>query len=158
MAIKKANENLKLLEEKCRMLEGQCSEYVKELEKTNQRLENEIKKHKKTEDELKRSRDDLETIVAQRTAEISQLKDRLQAENLFLKKELADSHSYGTLIGQSHSIKSVTSQIELVSPTEASVLIQGGSGTGQGTHRPGNTQTQPSKQAAVCKGQLRGDT
>jgi len=34
MAIKKANENLKLLEEKCRMLEGQCSEYVKELEKT----------------------------------------------------------------------------------------------------------------------------
>ena len=90
-----------------------------------------ISKRKEIEAELKRNRDNLEAIVAERTSKIELLKDRLQAENILLKKELADSHHYGTIIGKSHSIKSVISQIELVSPTKSSVLIQGDSGTGK---------------------------
>ncbi len=95
------------------------------------RMVEDISKRKKTEDALKHSHDNLETIVAQRTAEIQSLKDRIQAENVFLKRELAGSQSYGTIIGQSHAINSLISQIELVSPTDASVLIQGESGTGK---------------------------
>ncbi|MFZ0725731.1 MAG: sigma 54-interacting transcriptional regulator [Desulfobacterales bacterium] len=124
MAAKKVDTDLKILEKKCQLLENQCSDYIKALEKTNQRLKQEIKKHQLT-------RDNLEKIVAQRTAEIRLLKDRLQAENVFLKQELAHTQSYGTIIGQSHSIKSIISQIELVSPTDANVLIQGESGTGK---------------------------
>ncbi len=90
-----------------------------------------ISQRKKYEDEVKRSRDHMEKVVAQRTAEIRRLKDRLQAENVFLKQELADTQSYGTIIGRSHSIKSVVSQIELVASTDANVLIQGESGTGK---------------------------
>ena len=90
-----------------------------------------ITKRKYAEEALKKNRDDLEALVAERTSEIQVLKDRLQAENIFLKQELADSHHYGTIIGQSNSIKSVVSQIELVSPTNSSVLIQGDSGTGK---------------------------
>nr|WP_320189986.1 sigma 54-interacting transcriptional regulator [uncultured Desulfobacter sp.] len=90
-----------------------------------------ISKPKKLERDLKKHRDNLEIIVAERTSEIQLLKDRLQAENVLLKQELADSHRYGTIIGQSRSMKSVISQIELVSPTGASVLIQGESGTGK---------------------------
>jgi hydrogenase-4 transcriptional activator len=90
-----------------------------------------ITQRKESEEELKKNQDRLESIVVQRTSEIRSLKDRLQAENMLLKQELADSHRYGTIIGQSHSIKSVISQIELVSPTKSSVLIQGGSGTGK---------------------------
>lgn len=90
-----------------------------------------ITHQKKIEEELKTHRDRLEDLVAERTSEIKMLKDRLKAENTLLKQELADSHHYGTIIGQSTSIKSVISQIELVSPTKSSVLIQGDSGTGK---------------------------
>ncbi|WP_022669111.1 sigma-54 interaction domain-containing protein [Desulfospira joergensenii] len=90
-----------------------------------------ISKQKKIEQELKAHRDNLETIVAERTSEIQLLKDRLQAENILLKQELADSHRYGTIIGQSRSMKNIISQIELVSPTGSNVLIQGESGTGK---------------------------
>ena len=82
-------------------------------------------------DKIVKSRDDLERIVAERTREIQSLKDRLQAENLFLRKELSESHQYGEIIGESHAIQTVISQIELVAPTEANVLIQGDSGTGK---------------------------
>ncbi|WP_020588200.1 sigma-54 interaction domain-containing protein [Desulfobacter curvatus] len=90
-----------------------------------------VSKQKKIELELKAHRDHLETIVAERTSEIQLLKDRLQAENILLKQELADSLQYGTIIGQSQLMKNIISQIELVSPTKSSVLIQGESGTGK---------------------------
>ena len=52
-------------------------------------------------------------------------------ENIILKRELAESQSYGTIIGDSYPIKTVISQIELVAPTDANVLIHGESGTGK---------------------------
>ena len=90
-----------------------------------------ISERKRAEQKIIQSRDDLEAVVAERTREIQSLKDRLQAENLILKQELAESQSYGTIIGDSHPIKTVISQIELVAPTDANVLIHGESGTGK---------------------------
>jgi len=104
------DDQLSRLQEQCRSLECRCAGYVKELE---------------------RAHEDLEKQVVQRTSEIRVLKDRLQAENVFLKQELADNHTYGTIIGESNAIRSVVSQIELVAPTDATVLIQGESGTGK---------------------------
>jgi hydrogenase-4 transcriptional activator len=115
------------LEEKCRLLETKCATYV---------------------DELKRANDHLEKLVAERTAEIILLKDRLQAENVFLKRELADRDSYVSIIGESHAIKSVIAQINLVASTHANVLIQGESGTGKELiareiHKHGSRPEQP---------------
>jgi PAS domain S-box-containing protein len=90
-----------------------------------------ISERKNDEQKIIHSRDALEDIVAERTLEIQSLKDRLQAENLILKQELAESQSYGTIIGESHPIKTVIAQIELVAPTDANVLIYGESGTGK---------------------------
>jgi PAS domain S-box-containing protein len=90
-----------------------------------------ISQRKKAEEKLKRSHDMLEEEVARRTAKVRLLQKRLQAENLFLKKELADSAAYGEIIGESPSIKTIISQIELVAPTQANVLILGESGTGK---------------------------
>jgi hydrogenase-4 transcriptional activator len=90
-----------------------------------------ISTRKQAEQEIIDSRDNLEKKVAERTKEIRLLKDRLQAENLILRRELAESQSYGTIIGESHPIKTVISQIELVAPTDANVLIHGESGTGK---------------------------
>jgi PAS domain S-box-containing protein len=90
-----------------------------------------IAQRKKAEEELRRSHDILEEEVARRTAKVRSLQKRLQAENLFLKKELADSAAFGEIIGESPSIKTIISQIELVAPTQANVLILGESGTGK---------------------------
>jgi transcriptional regulator with GAF, ATPase, and Fis domain len=124
-------EDLHLLKEKCRNLESQCAAYIRSLEAANHNLAAEITRRKKAEEAIQNAHDELEKLVAERTKEIRLLKDRLQAENVFLKQELAASHAYGTIIGDSHPIKTVISQIELVAPTDANVLIHGESGTGK---------------------------
>ncbi len=124
-------EDLDLLAEKCRHLESQCAAYVGSLEKANDDLAREIAKRKAAEEAIRNAYNELEKIVAERTREIRLLKDRLQAENVFLKQELAVSSAYGTIIGDSHPIKTVISQIERVAPTDANVLIYGESGTGK---------------------------
>ncbi|WP_419655516.1 PAS domain S-box protein [Desulfosarcina variabilis] len=53
MAVNQSDPTLKALEEKCQLLENQCSDYVRALERTNQRLEKEIRKQKRTESRLK---------------------------------------------------------------------------------------------------------
>ncbi len=80
---------------------------------------------------LQKSRDELEEQVAQRTKMIRRLQERLQAENLYLIEELAVTHPYGEIIGESPSLKSVVARIDLVAPTDASVLVSGESGTGK---------------------------
>ena len=80
---------------------------------------------------LKRSHDELELEVARRTAEIQRLQERLQAENTYLREELAGAHAYGDIIGESATLKRIMARIGLVAPTGASVLILGESGTGK---------------------------
>ncbi len=125
------SEDLHLLAEKCKHLESQCAEYVRCLEAANDNLAREINQRKAAEEAIRNAYDELEKMVAERTNDIRVLKDRLHAENVFLKQELAASHAYGAIIGDSHPIKAVISQIELVAPTDANVLIHGESGTGK---------------------------
>ena len=124
-------EDFHSLKEKCRHLESRCAAYVQSLEEANDKLAAEITKRKKAEEAIQKAYDELEKTVAERTREIRLLKDRLHAENVFLKQELAASHAYGAIIGDIHPIKTVISQIELVAPTDANVLIHGESGTGK---------------------------
>jgi transcriptional regulator with GAF, ATPase, and Fis domain len=63
--------------------------------------------------------------------EIGRLKDRLEEENLFLRQEAALQHAHGAIIGQSTAMTGVLRQIEQVAPTDATVLIQGETGTGK---------------------------
>src|SRR5208337_466905 len=48
-----------------------------------------------------------------------------------LQKEVIEAKAFGDLVGQSEALRYVGSQIELVAPTEASVLILGETGTGK---------------------------
>jgi transcriptional regulator with GAF, ATPase, and Fis domain len=63
--------------------------------------------------------------------EIERLKKQLEIENAYLREELDEVREYGDIIGQSPSLLNVLKQIDLVAPTNASVLILGDSGTGK---------------------------
>lgn len=64
-------------------------------------------------------------------AEVEQMKQRLELENVYLQEEIRSDHDFKEIVGQSHAINQVLNQIELVAPTMATVLITGESGTGK---------------------------
>jgi PAS domain S-box-containing protein len=63
--------------------------------------------------------------------EVSQLKNQLQAENIYLQEEIKLAHNVDEIIGGSNAIKYVLFKIERVSQTDTSVLILGETGTGK---------------------------
>ena len=63
--------------------------------------------------------------------EIHHLKSQLEVENIYLKEEFHKAQAFGELIGKSPAHNNVLKQIELVAPTDASVLILGETGTGK---------------------------
>ncbi|MFQ5649936.1 MAG: sigma-54-dependent transcriptional regulator [bacterium] len=56
---------------------------------------------------------------------------RVVAENIRLKEELERQYSFGQLIGKSNAMREIYKQLEIVAPTEATVLIEGETGTGK---------------------------
>jgi transcriptional regulator with GAF, ATPase, and Fis domain len=63
--------------------------------------------------------------------EIERLKAQLELQNDYLQEEVVEAKAFGDLIGTSAALKQINSQIDLVAPTEASVLILGETGTGK---------------------------
>ena len=71
-------------------------------------------------------------ISARKDAEqLLAVKNRLQTENMYLQEEVIEARAFGDLIGKSPALANVIRQIDLVAPTEATVLILGESGTGK---------------------------
>ncbi|GGF48809.1 transcriptional regulator [Azorhizobium oxalatiphilum] len=64
-------------------------------------------------------------------AEVDRLRERLEMENAYLQEEIRAEGSHRGVIGRSEAIKKVLRQVELVAPTDATVLITGESGTGK---------------------------
>jgi len=68
---------------------------------------------------------------AQLFAEVEQMKNRLQAENLYLREEITLQHNFKDIVGTSDAIKAVLRKIEQVAPTDSTVLLLGETGTGK---------------------------
>jgi PAS domain S-box-containing protein len=64
-------------------------------------------------------------------AEVDTLHKRLEMENAYLQEEIRIEGNHSGIIGQSAAIQNILRQIEVVAPTDASVLITGESGTGK---------------------------
>jgi PAS domain S-box-containing protein len=79
-----------------------------------------ITDRRESEEELRRAHDELE-----------QLKNQLEAENIYLQQELQLDQNFGEIVGQSDPIKYVLSKIAQVASTDATVLISGETGTGK---------------------------
>ena len=62
---------------------------------------------------------------------MEQQKARLEAQNVYLLDEIRSEQNFGDIIGGSSGLRKVMQQVQLVAPTDATVLITGGSGTGK---------------------------
>ena len=62
---------------------------------------------------------------------IEWLSKRLEQRKQYLREEVRHKTSYDRILGQSDAVQHILSQIDIVSPTEANVLILGESGTGK---------------------------
>jgi len=63
--------------------------------------------------------------------EIQRLKAQLELQNTYLQEEVVEARAFGELVGQSAALRGIVRQIDLVAPTDASVLILGETGTGK---------------------------
>ncbi len=115
----------KQLEEKLRIahdqLELTVQERTAELTRANVRLTQEVDERKSAEESLNGA-----------LSQIKQLKDRLQAENMYLQQDVAREYNFGDIIGQSTAISYVFFRVEQVAPQDATVLLLGETGTGKG--------------------------
>ena len=63
--------------------------------------------------------------------EIDALKDKLAEEKLYLEEEIRSEFNFEEIVGDSASLKRALAQVEVVAPTDTSVLILGETGTGK---------------------------
>jgi formate hydrogenlyase transcriptional activator len=63
--------------------------------------------------------------------EIAELKEKLNTEKLYLEDEIRTEHNFEEIVGESSALRQVLQQVEIVAPTDSTVLIQGETGTGK---------------------------
>ncbi|MFZ3105115.1 MAG: sigma 54-interacting transcriptional regulator [Smithella sp.] len=87
---------------------------------------------------LQKSHDKLEQQVEERTVElrtalheIKEMKDRLEAENIYFRRENKMKHQFENIIGQSDGLKYVLYRAQQVAPGNTTILILGETGTGK---------------------------
>jgi PAS domain S-box-containing protein len=96
-----------------RLAEARVQEHAAELQASNQAL-------RESEENTRRAFEEIERLKAQ-----------LEQQNAYLREEVVEAKAFGDLVGQSAALQQVVSQIDLVAPTDAAVLIQGETGTGK---------------------------
>jgi len=103
-------------------LESIVTDRTAELTGTNRQLTQEIEERKKAEVGLRNA-----------FAEIKQLTERLQVENIELKQVITqEGDNFGEIIGQSPAIAYVFFRIDQVAPQDTTVLLLGETGCGKG--------------------------
>jgi DNA-binding NtrC family response regulator len=111
----------KKIENYNKSLEQTVQERTGELHRTNEQLSQEIEERKGTEDSLRSA-----------NAEIQQLQDRFQAENIYLHKDIDREFNFGEIIGRGNALQYVFFRVDQVAPQDATVLLLGETGTGKG--------------------------
>ena len=70
-------------------------------------------------------------VNARAFEENDRLRARLELETAYLREEVREAKALGDIIGESANLKDLQRQINMVAPTDATVLILGESGTGK---------------------------
>ena len=101
-------------------VERKVRERTVELSNANAHLKKEIAERKRAGEALREA-----------LGEVEQLKNRLQAENTYLRDEIEVEHNAEEILGRSQALAEVLRKVDHVAPTDATVIILGESGTGK---------------------------
>src|SRR5437762_2028844 len=63
--------------------------------------------------------------------EIAQLTEKLAEERLYLESEIRAEHPFAEIVGESRLLRDALQQVEIVAPSDATVLVLGETGTGK---------------------------
>ena len=63
--------------------------------------------------------------------ELGALRDRLAAENVYLREEIRQDHDFREIVGRSPALLDLLAQIGAAAPTDSTVLVLGETGTGK---------------------------
>ncbi len=99
--------------------------------------------------ELEREQSDEKLRLA--LAEVESLKNRLQAENVYLQEEIRKEHNFEEMVGQSPALLSVLRKVERIADTDATVLICGETGSGKELIARALHNSGPRKQRPLVK-------
>ncbi len=100
-------------------------------------------------DITERKQSELQILKAH--SEIKQLKDRIEAESVYLQEEIKLEHNFDNIIGQSESLLYVLYRLEQVAGTDSPVFIYGETGTGKELIARAIHQLSPRSQRALVK-------
>jgi DNA-binding NtrC family response regulator len=107
---------------------------------------------------LEAGKAELEAEVAERTtalraalAELQQLRDRLAAENDYLRREIAADANLCNIVGKSPALRELMRSVELVAATDCTVLITGETGTGKELVARALHERSPRRERALVK-------
>jgi len=76
-------------------------------------------------------REQAEERLRDALAQVETLKNRLQAENVYLQEEIRTEHKFDEMVGNSRALVAVLQKVERVAATDATVLVTGETGTGK---------------------------
>jgi transcriptional regulator with GAF, ATPase, and Fis domain len=82
---------------------------------------------KRAEEALRRNEEELKRALR----EVQRLKERLEAENVYLRSEVSEAYRDREIIGKSERIVKVFQQVNQVAGTDMTVLVLGETGTGK---------------------------
>jgi len=83
--------------------------------------------------------------------ELAEMKERLATEKLYLEDEIRLDHNIGNMVGQGLAFQSILKSVQIVAPTDSTVLILGETGTGKELVARATHELSPRKKGSFVK-------